>query len=180
VEQNTPYLQIKVDDKALREVIAGVEDACRYQMKVGILSNEQHPGEDGEPIGMAELGAVHEFGSMARGIPARSFIRKTMFQKRDEFLQKINSNAQHWITVLRDSGMKGTMTQWAIQWQAWVWDCFDGRGFGSWAALSPKTVAARLSRMKKNNSKTKPKKSDTPLIDRGHLRQSIKYEVKQQ
>lgn len=169
MEKNDPYIQIKVDDNSLREMIAGVQDAMKYQIKVGILANDTHETKDGEPIGMAELGAIHEFGSMSRGIPERSFIRRTMFQKQEQFIRGVGRNNQAIMKMIQSSGLKAQMEQWATLWKSWVLECFNSRGFGAWPALSQRTVDARFRRTGKN--------SDTPLQDTGRLIQSIASEV---
>lgn len=54
-------------------------------VRVGVLTSDRH-GDEG--VAMAELAAIHEFGSPARNIPERSFIRST-FKSRREDLQRL-------------------------------------------------------------------------------------------
>jgi hypothetical protein len=60
--------------RALREKLKG---AARRAVRVGILTNEMAEGDHAH-ITLAELAAVHEFGSELAGIPERSFIRSTL------------------------------------------------------------------------------------------------------
>lgn len=171
VEKNDTYVQISVNDQALREIIDAIEDAAKYQIKVGILSNEKHNDDDDDDgIGMADLGAIHEFGSTSQGIPARSFIRLTMFQKRDQFMAGVASNAKTIAKRISKGGIENQMKIWADVWHKYVLECFKSRGFGKWLPLAPSTIAGR----KKGK---KGKRSDTPLQNSGRLIGAITYEV---
>lgn len=73
--------RIVVDSRgwdALKRRLVKLADAS---VRVGVVAEQMHDAESG--IGLPELAAIHEFGSPAARIPERSFIRRTLGDKRD-------------------------------------------------------------------------------------------------
>jgi len=112
----------------------------------------------------AEIGLVHEKGSLSRGIPARSFLKLPLTVKSSELLtvkKKLwdkylagESTIQRLKEAYRDLGL---IAEKIIQ------EAFATGGFGRWAKLSHKTIAR--------------KKSSAILIDTAQLRRSITSRV---
>lgn len=125
---------------------------------VGYLrSSKPYVNESGEPISMAQLAAVHEFGTAE--IPERSFMRSTMAEKERELL---NLTKKFLVQIINGDTNKKTALR--------TMGAFIARAFknkiqtGPFAPDKPET--------------TKRKGSDKPLIDTGQLRDSIEYELR--
>ena len=74
---------VTVDDHVWRQLKRKLGRAVRdSHVKVGVLASKGggEPNEAG--VTMVELAAIHEFGAPAAGIPERSFIRRTMKNKK--------------------------------------------------------------------------------------------------
>jgi hypothetical protein len=112
----------------------------------------------------AEIGLLHEKGSLTQRIPRRSFLEMPLVLKSLGLMSiKLNlwhffMSGEHSPARLRDAYVKlGLMAERIIQ------SAFETRGFGRWAADSEQTI--------------RRKKSDAPLIDTGQLRRSITSDV---
>jgi hypothetical protein len=136
------------DDRVWRKLYNLVRKAAGKSVRVGLF--------DGE---LAEIGAVHEYGSADGTIPERSWLRST-FRSRREDLAKMQAR----VTKAMLAG-KITETQ-AMellgQWAAGAVKQTIQRD-GEFAPLAPATVEA--------------KGSTRPLVDTGQLAQSIAYKV---
>lgn len=121
------------------------------QVKVGLpAGSNNYP--DGTSVIM--VGAVQEFGSPSRNIPERSYLRSTIHSKRRGyklFLEKLGKKvATGDMTSLKAMQLLGTKVQGDVQ--------NTIRKLGA-PPNAPRTV--------------EEKGSSNPLIDTGHLRQSI-------
>jgi phage gpG-like protein len=131
-----------------------------HKVKIGILANEERP--DG--FGSVELAAVHEFGSMRRGIPQRSFLRQTMVNRKEDFKAEIESNKDTIMQRIADGNGKQFLQKVGATWVKYVMETFDAQG-PNWAPLSPVTIANRI----KNSNKI--------LQDTGEMKKSITFKV---
>lgn len=143
-----------------------------YSVNVGIMgskASENHKGKKKKKtkITNGELGAIHEFGSISRGIPARSFLR---YPIQFHFPMWLKKNSKNFVKFL----LQGRYLQWfEIMGGAAeniVQNAFDTSGFGMWKPLKPSTLKSR------KKSKIEGE-SALPLIDTGELRRSITSEV---
>lgn len=178
----------KVNYGKLSQVIQKLDK--KRSIKVGILGSDgsQQVSDD---LDMAGLGAVHEFGATIpvtdkmRGwfwythkihkknkpivIPARSFLRDSLLtaegkkallvwnvEEKQALMDYLNRNTVSADVLANAIGAKGVER---------VSNAFETSGFGEWAPDSPITI--------------KSKKSALPLVNNGHLRGSISYEVKE-
>lgn len=112
----------------------------------------------------AMIGAVHEFGSPARGIPQRSFLRVPIA----DYLQKrMESSGAFDFDTVNEVLKQGSVTPWlkkvAVVAESIVLEAFDTGGFGKWP-----TWAKGYS----NNT-------GQLLVDTTQLRNSITSEVKE-
>ena len=132
----------------------------KYVAYVGILGSKATEEHENSDYTNAQIGAVHEFGSISNNIPARSFIRMPLEAEMGKWIAKegkryfndaVNGNLQHFFTRV---GLKA---------EEIIQDAFVTRGFGQWAENKPATIARKGSSM--------------PLIDTGALRASISSEV---
>lgn len=127
-------------------------------VKIGVLNDASR--QDG--FGAAELAAVHEFGSVSRNIPKRSFMMKTMKNYKGEFEQEIKDNFKKISEGLIKNGPVQFLEKIGAKWVGYIMETFDREGPG-WKKLKPATIAA--------------KGSDKILVDTGALKRSITYEV---
>lgn len=129
-------------------------------VKIGIMG-DKNARTDGGDMGNAEIGLIHEMGSVSRNIPPRSFLR-----------MPLTENSKGILDVFNTSSMKAAFKLGATQkmWEfvgqrarAIVLDAFATGGGGAWPKLNAETI--------------KRKGSSAPLIDKAQLRKSIDFEV---
>ena len=125
------------------------------KVRVGLPKNS-NPYPDGTSVIM--VGAVHEFGSDARNIPERSFLRSTVHQNRNEYKAFIRS--------LASAIIKGKLTADKAL-----------KILGLKVASDVQQKIVEIKHPPNTKVTIASKKSSNPLIDTGHLRQSITYEV---
>lgn len=120
-------------------------------VKVGFLENATYP--DGTKVAM--IAAIQDFGAPSVGIPPRPFFRNMVAAKKDEWPKAI---AQLLVANNYDARRTLEQTGAAIagQLRQSIIDTND-------PPLSPRTIARKGSRK--------------PLVDSGHMLQSVDYEV---
>lgn len=128
----------------------------KYVAKVGILKSNSR--DDG--FGNAELGAVHEFGSYSKNIPARSFLRVPLMNNGKKIIKSVEEKATE---AFVNGDPKKAYRLLGIAGEGIVQNAFETSGNGNWAPLKKSTIARKGSSM--------------PLIDSGQLRRSISSEV---
>ena len=118
-------------------------------------------GEDtGNGFNLASLAAVHEFGSEKAGVPERSFLRSVTDARREE----IGDRAEAEVGRILDGGdVDRELELIGIEHAGKIQQAIADRTIGG-----PPNAEETIRR----------KKSDTPLIDTGRLRQSIDSEVR--
>lgn len=118
-------------------------------VKVGLpKGSNDYP--DGTSVIM--VGAVHEFGSPSRGIPQRSFLRSTVQEERRGYARIFKK--------LSIKIIKGQLTK--------------KQALGIVGLTVQKDVQKKITDIKQPPLK---QREGNPLVDTGHLRQSITYEV---
>lgn len=134
-------------------------------VKIGVLGSAGRSakyGQKGAPTN-ALIGAVHEFGSPARNIPQRSFLRVPLSENLNKELENSGLLDKDTLALVIKSG---TMTPWmkqvAVCAEAVVDDAFETSGNGTW----PKW---------RNPNYTNG--GGMLLVDTGQLRDSITSEV---
>ncbi len=154
-----------------------MDSAGKYVVKVGIFGNKNARGiTDTKKAGKsglrkvirgshstltnAELGLVHELGSVERGILPRSFLRMPISQKSKEILADAFKGAPE---LLRQGNIRGILARLGVSCEKWIQLAFATHGFGSWQP--DKQATARR------------KGSNAPLIDTAQLRRSIASQV---
>ena len=141
-------------------------------IKVGLPEKVGGAIHEGSDLTVAQIGAVHEYGSPENNIPKRSFIREPLIneeKKITNFIKSrfsaVGSNSMSAKKALEQIGnmgasiSKGSFTK------------------NNWEANSDITINGGW--MIKNGKSffVKGKKKSTPLIDSGQLRNSITYVV---
>lgn len=148
---------MSLDMKALRRLAA--EAAKLGTVKVGVLASKGGAARRGK-ISMAELAAIHEFGSPAAGVPERSFIRRT-FAAKEQQLATFSAR-------LAAAIIGGQMS---------VNRALDL--LGAWGASEVKKTITEGEGVPPPNAPTTiaKKGSDRPLVDTGRLLGAIQWEV---
>jgi len=134
----------------------------KYYVDVGILGPERAPNG----MTLAAIGAVHEFGSITRKIPERSFIRKPLRNHQREISETVQENATNRIET---GDIKGIFADIGIACEQQIQAAFDTSGDGNWAPLSENYQIRPSGQPVTPGSK--------PLIDTGALRKAITSKV---
>ena len=148
---------IKYNLGHLQAFVKSLDD--KRQVQVGIFGQKSKRNNEGT-VTNAELGAIHEYGSFSRGIPARSFLRMPIMTKTQQIMKQTAPAAKG---MVANNSLVKTLKVLGSSCEAAVEEAFASRGFGSWKPDAPATV--------------RRKKSETPLIDTSQLRRSIASRV---
>lgn len=164
----TSAMSFQLDlDKWTKEML---RELNKYEAKVGILKDKKHDKDS--DFSTAELGAVHEFGSLSGNIPARSFLRLTEQEKGAEMTAFVKGQEDKIIERVIKKDSKTVLKRLALKWLSFVHECFETEGFGGWEPLDDKTLAARERKRFKDGQG-----GVMILQDTGALERSITYEV---
>ncbi len=109
----------------------------------------------------AQIGAIHEFGSVNHSIPERSILRMPILSRLSDELKK--TPLKDWEDYLIKFGLKGLLRAIGQSAVGVIQDAFHTGGFGRWAKLKPATV--------------KRKGSTEILVETTQLRRSITFAV---
>lgn len=176
-----PAGRVVVDDRDLRRVRADLARNRDARVKVGVLGSKasrkfdieravvsRHDGKDQRvavkrPAAMnnAELGAIHEFGSVIHNLPSRSFLRMPLIWKLPIALK--NQSPERWTRLLVKRGILAWLDVLGAVALSIIQAAFASGGFGRWQPLKAFTI--------------RRKGSAAILIDTAQLRQSVTAEV---
>lgn len=163
-------VEIKWNEKAIANLMAASKS--KAFVKIGVLSSAQHDSKS--KLSIAGLAAVHEFGSMTRNIPSRSFFRKTLAHKKEEFIFSIANKGQQILTYILNGKLDTTVLgKVGAMWVKFIQNCFDSRGFGEWAALKNPSSKRRGTVLKGRKNR-----APFPLMDTKVLYRAITFMVK--
>jgi len=145
--------------KKVQKAIKELEKIAKHKSGVLVgLPKDASPYPDGTSVIM--VGLVHEFGSSDGKIPERSFLRAAIDEKKSEFLDFWKDGAAKAI-LTRGKGSEKILALLGQMMQAAVQE----------KIVNVKAPANAISTVVN-------KKSSNPLIDTGHLRQSVRWEIK--
>jgi phage gpG-like protein len=147
---------VRFNFDGLNNFVKGI--STKSFVKVGIFGNKTKRQKG--VLTNAEVGAIHEFGSVSRKIPPRSFLRVPLFQKSDEIVSEASEGA---LMKLAQGDIIGVIKGLGIAAERAIQTAFESSGFGSWVGNALSTI--------------RRKGSSSPLIDRGELRRSIASKV---
>ncbi|MEX3929747.1 hypothetical protein AB4Y36_38050 [Paraburkholderia sp. BR10936] len=126
----------------------------KYEVVVG------YPADSGEHEGggitLAELAAIHDLGAPAAGIPARPFLRQSVFNRRERYMRGLAADLRR--VYAGQATLDYAYGRLALDAAAGVQEEITNP-VPAFVELKPATVAR--------------KGSSTPLIDSGQLRQSV-------
>jgi len=144
-------IEIKTDTVKLEKLIKNLKG--KHYVDIGLL------GEKGADSNVIEYGSVHEFGSISKNIPERSFIKMPIETKQNEIAADAKKNFEK---HLEEGDIKAIFKDIGISAEAQIQDAFSTGGFGTWEPLSE-----RYLKFKEAIGKT------SILIIEGTLRKSI-------
>ena len=128
-------MKYNFNKKLLVEMKKAVESDA--EVRVGILAgNASHQTESGDSLSMGTLAAVHEYGSMTRGIPERSFLRSTYQNRMSDFIEFIGENRAKIGREMAKMGESFVLNKIGAWWVNAVNETFEAQG-PDWAELSP-------------------------------------------
>lgn len=150
--------KITTKDRGKKQFFKNVETLETMRLKVGVVGIKaaQKHGDTG--LTNAELAAIHEFGVPEKNIPERSFIRAGI----DENVADLKKVAAFGVKAVASGALSERQALGRL-------------GLVSVAGIQKKFTDGTLEPNKP--ATIKAKKSSTPLIDTGQLRQSIGFEV---
>lgn len=151
-------------DLGMKNLLARLNELAENDVFVGIQSKERPYKRDkngnekedtNSKLNMAEIATIHEFGSPAHNIPQRSFLRSALDENKDKIYNlqvSAFNNVVKGMEVDKALNTVGNVVQGMVQ-QKIVQGPFEPN--------APATI--------------KKKGSTRPLIDTGHMRQSVRY-----
>jgi hypothetical protein len=159
-----------------KSVAAAMKVLGKTRVLVGIPM--EHDPRQGEPLGNASIGYVHEFGSPARNTPARPFLRPGVRGSREEWVAHLKRAAQAALKAGNPTAAAAAVT--AELTKAGIVAVNAVRKHiqaGIPPPLSPITVARRQRRSPGSSYRRKAlSPADvTPLIDTGEMLRSITF-----
>lgn len=142
----------KVQSTGIKEIIKNLLGQAPH-VKVGILKEDS--GREEDEMNNAEIGAVHEFGSIDNNIPRRSFLRDTIANEVPRLIEKVKLEKD--LSIKQMLTKIGSIATFAVQ------ESFTNNGYGKWVPTK--------------EGKGKEKNSGNILVDTGQLSKSISFEV---
>jgi phage gpG-like protein len=153
--------KVTLDGKALKALRDGLKAAGKAEVQVGVFAYDADRDDEGSDMSNADIGAVHEFGSKARNIPERSFLRMPTETKLPKELKRIGATI---ITkTIIEKGASEFLREVGQIAEGQIDEAFTTSGYGQWAPNSKRTE--------------RRKGSARPLIDTGKLRAAITSRV---
>ena len=144
----------------LRSLARDIKKTRNARVRIGVMGDKTlRP--DNNDVTNADIGAVHEFGSKTRNIPARSWLRMPIML----YLRPVIEGKRRgfWRSSLSTKGMISTLKKLGIVAENVIQSAFETGGFGHWQDLKPSTIRA--------------KGSSAILIDTAQLRKSVTSKV---
>lgn len=152
--------RVSVTDRGADGLLSRLRRAAGARVRVGVLeeATKATREEEGSPLTLLEVAAVHEFGAPAAGIPQRSFIRAGVDAQLAE-IQRVQR-------ALAGQTIRGATTL----------DVALDRLGAKVAALLQNRIAAGID--PPNSAATIARKgSSKPLVDTGQLKAAITWRV---
>jgi len=156
---------LRVTKDLSANLLTALKGIGNRQVLVGIPKSKD--ARTGEVIGNAYLGAIHEYGSPARNIPARPFLNPGVKDAEKDTVKILRAGAVRALTEMSAGVIDQTLNRVGLNAQATVKKRITGQiGF---APLSESTIKAR---------ERTGKKGTKALIRTGDLLNSITYVVR--
>lgn len=151
--------ETKFDMSKLNTFIKSISDKQAVQVGIMGKKNARKDGKKGAGSN-AEIGMLHEYGSIQRRIPARSFLRMPIAMKGAQIVKEAAADAKK---LMAQGNITLLLKRLGIACENAIRAAFVSRGFGTWKENAPLTI--------------RRKGSDRPLIDTAQLSRSISSRV---
>jgi phage gpG-like protein len=115
--------------KNINKIIKSLSD--KHMVNIGILGSKKNKRKK-ELATNAEIGAVHEFGSISKKIPPRSFLRMPLSEKKKELLNFILSEKKSFEKQAVKGNLKKLFERIGIKAEQIIQKAFETAGFGKW------------------------------------------------
>jgi hypothetical protein len=167
-------------DTGLAKLLSNLKQA-RAHVKVGVLAEGDGANKNGK-LTVAEIAAIHEFGSRDGKIPERSFMRATLTDNRAAYIEILRKLVARFyagkLPLKKLLAIMGTRLTADMKKKI-------STGSGVPPPLAPSTLRRRLARLKSKPTKSgKPRKrrklsskGHRPLVDTAQLIRAITYAV---
>lgn len=127
----------EINLEPLERLTKAVRSKNQPFLQVGVIGQggNRRPGEKKgkSPLTNADIGAVHEYGSPVKGIPARSWLRFPLKAHLQEFLEKWDLLTEK---ELAEVGRTGSLLPWLKKVEVAALACIDTAfqtgGWGTW------------------------------------------------
>ena len=152
---------VHVNDAIWRRMYKRAVEMRSIRARVGVLASKGGTRQAGDgDLTLVELAAIHEFGSPAAGIPERSFLRRTFYERVPDKLREV-------IAAIVKAVVHEEM------------DVRRGVGLlGAWGAAEVKNTITQTDIPPPLKPETIARKgSSKPLFDTGQLVNSITWEI---
>lgn len=173
---------VTYDRSGLIKLVQAVGRLRLLKVQVGIFSDKAARkatgDEEGQPLNNAEIGLIHEKGSLSRNIPARSFLMMPLGLRFRHRMDK--TGADQWLESLVEAGPTQTAALIGVEAENTVQQAFETGGWGAWPRWSMNYTRRREL---KNRFKTGrmnfvgPVNPGSLLIDSAQLRRSVSSRV---
>lgn len=141
--------------------------------RIGILGDKTN--RKGGHVTNAEIGAAHEYGSPARGLPPRSFLRVPIAERLQKEMEKQGALSKaEFKEVMKTGSVLPWLKKIAAMAEGIVRGAFDTAGYGKWPGWKDPNYLAKLERQRKGGYAH----AGQVLVDSTQLRDSITSEVK--
>lgn len=147
-----------VDDRVWRKITSAVAKAGAAEVRVGVIGSDAEQQHPDSGLTVAEIALIHEYGSDAAGVPARSFIGRT-FDKRSRLITSMIAQAASNV-IHHQSSMVPELEKMGRRLAAEIRQTIL-------SGVSPELAQATIDK----------KGHDHPLIDSGVLVDAISYKV---
>ena len=155
--------KVHINISGLDQLMKNIEEAKRYHIKIGILSDGKVERTGGE-LNNAQIGNFHEqeFGSISKKIPQRSFLKMPLEYEGQSITFYLHKNSESIMKDLTaDKGIKRLYYKVGMRAKTIIKDAFESGGFGQWQPLAQSTIDK--------------KGSDKILVDTGQLENAITF-----
>ena len=155
---------VKMDIKKLEVIQSTLKklDDENFHIQIGVF------GEKGSrkktEITNAEIGFVHEMGSVSRNIPRRSFLWDTFIHKGDKLMIMLKGDVE---TLFKKGKVDLYLKRVGIACTNLVGEAFDTGGWGRWAPLK---YASIMGKVKGSLVKRKKQAAEVMLEGAGHTK----------
>lgn len=173
MSDNKVDIKVNIDLSKLETLKSSVAD--NYYAKVGILAGKAQQQHKNTTIKNVDLGLVHEFGSVSKNIPARSFLRMPLELKQEIIVAYLKAHGHEVSEAMTKKELKKIIAQLGIKAEEIIQEAFETNGFGEWAPHKESTETARKKKLK--TKKAKEQYIASILVNTGQLRRAITSKV---